>query len=610
MDTFSRRRYVITGIILLAGLVFVIKLFQLQILNPVYKQSATDNVLRKVIQYPSRGLIYDRNGELLVYDKASYDLLVTPREVGNFDTLLLCNLLSLEKSDLAGRIRVAREYSSYKPSIIFKQIPSERYAFLQEQLHKFRGFYTQTRTLREYPKQIAAHVLGYVGEVSNEDIKEDNYYQPGDYKGISGIEKTYENELRGEKGVKYFLVDVHNRIKGSYRDGRNDITAEAGKNIVCSIDASLQDYIELLMKKKKGAVVAIEPLSGEILAMASAPGYDPNLLVGRSRGRNFSLLQADTLIPIFNRPLMAQYPPGSTFKMVHALIALQEEVITPETLFNCDYGYHVGSYTMKCHHNQDFDLEGAISHSCNSYFCFVFRGILEKEVFGSVRNGYDIWREYVLSFGFGRKLDADFTNEQKGLVPTSEYYENNVFMGSRWRVLPINSLSIGQGELGVTPLQMANYAAILANRGFYYIPHIVKNIEGQEGLEPQFNEKNYAIINEEHFEHVINGMQKVFEPGGTAYRSRVDGLTMCGKTGTAENPHGSDHSVFIVFAPRENPRIAVSVYVENGIEGSVYAAPIASLIVEKYLNGSIADSRKWIERNMLQANLLNAIQKE
>ncbi|NQU84707.1 MAG: penicillin-binding protein 2 [Mariniphaga sp.] len=605
MDTLTRRRYVIIGLFILVGLIFIIRLFDLQVLSPDYKQSATNNVMRKVVQYPSRGLIYDRNGELLVYDKASYDLLVTPREVRKFDTLLLCRLLEIEKADMEIRLETARKYSTYKPSIIVKQITPESYAFLQEQLHKFHGFYTQTRTLREYPKNIAAHVLGYVGEVSGDLINKDNYYLSGDYTGISGIENSYEKELRGEKGVQYFLVDVHSRIKGSYRDGRIDVAAKTGKNLRSSIDSKLQEYIETLMQNKLGSVVAIEPSTGEVLAMVSVPGYDPNLLVGRERGQNFSVLRSDTLQPIFNRSLMAKYPPGSTFKMVHALIALQEGVITPETIFSCDFGYHVGGYSMGCHHDQDFDLDGGISHSCNSYFSHVFKEILEKPEFGGVRNGYDIWREYTLSFGFGRNLETDFYSVEEGFVPTSDYYEENVYKRSRWRVLPINSLAIGQGELGTTPLQMANYAAILANRGFYYIPHIIKKIGDDEAIDERFKEKQHAIINEEHFEKVINGMQQVFEPGGTAYLSRVNGITICGKTGTAQNPHGEDHSVFTAFAPRENPQIALSVYVEYGDEGSMYAAPISSLIIEKYMNDSISTSRKWIEERMINAILLD-----
>jgi len=605
VDAYKRRRYVILGFIIVTGVIFIARFFQLQVLSPDYKQSATDNVLRKIIQYPSRGLIYDRNGKLLVYDKASYDLLVTPRETQDFDTTLLCRLLEIEKPQLTEKLEAARKYSMYKPSTIVKQITQEQYAYLQEQMHKFQGFYTQTRTLREYPLNSAAHVLGYVGEVSTGMISRDDYYQAGDYAGISGIEKSYEKELRGQKGVQYFLVDVHSQIKGSYRDGRNDMAPQTGKNLVCTLDSDLQNYVETIMQNKKGAVVAIEPATGEVLAMASMPDYDPGLLVGRKRGHNFSLLQSDTLQPIFNRALMAQYPPGSTFKMAQALIGLQEGVITPETTFRCNYGYHMGNYHMACHHNQDFQLVGAIAQSCNAYFAQVFKKILEKPEFGNVKTGFEVWYEYITSFGFGQILGTDFHNEQKGFIPTSAYYETHVFKGVPWRVLWIMSLSIGQGELGITPLQMANYASILANRGFYYIPHMVQKIGDQETIDPKFNEKQYAVINEEYFDVVLDGMQKVFEPQGTAYWTSIDGITMCGKTGTAQNPHGEDHSVFIAFAPRENPQIALSVYVENGGGGSQYAAPIASLIIEKYLTDTVSRRRRWIEERMFDANLLN-----
>jgi penicillin-binding protein 2 len=607
VDTLSRRRYIITGVLVLVVLIFIIRLFHLQVLSPVYKQSATDNVLRKIIQYPSRGLIYDRHKELLVYEKASYDLLVTPREVERFDTLLLCSLLEIEKEDLINRMKEAKDYSNYKPSIIVKQISLEKYAYLQEQLHKFQGFYIQPRTLREYPRKIAAHLLGYIGEVSNDLINQDSYYQSGDYIGISGIEKSYEKELRGEKGIKNFLVDVHSRVKGSYKEGREDVSAKSGKNLTITIDASLQSYAELLMQNKKGAVVAIEPSTGEVLVMLSAPGYDPNLLVGRARGQNYSLLQADPLQPIFDRSLMAQYPPGSTFKMAQALIALQEGVITPATRYTCHLGYRAGDYYMKCHHNGDFDLVGAISHSCNAYFTYVYKDILEDSGFGNVRKAYDAWRDYILSFGLGRKLGTDLYYEKEGFVPTSDYYEQNKFKGSRWRELPINSVAIGQGELALTPLQMANYVSVLANRGYYCIPHVVKEIGGETSIDPRFKVQHDVPIDRRYFENVIDGMEQVFE-NGTGTKSRIEGLKMCGKTGTAENPHGIAHSVFVLFAPRDNPKIAISVYVENGIEGAVYAGPIASLITEKYLNDSISSSRKWLEESMLKANLIGSEQ--
>ncbi len=605
MDLLARRRYVIGGFILIVGVIFIVKLFNLQVLSTTYKQYATNNVVRKIVQYPSRGLIYDRNGELLVINKAAYDLLITPREVSVFDTTTLCNILKIKKTELEEKIRDAKEYSNYKPYIIVKQISPETYAFLQEQMYKYPGFYIQPRTLREYPRKIASHVLGYVGEVDDQALQNDKYYQVGDYTGISGIERAYENLLRGEKGVKYFLVDVHNRVKGSYNNGRSDVLSHLGKDITSTLDADLQEYAEQLLKNKKGSVVAIEPSTGEVLALVSAPNFDPNLLVGRERSSNYFKLSADTLQPMFNRALMARYPPGSTFKMVNALIALNERVISPYTQFTCAHGYHVGSFTQRCHHNQAFRLTGSIAQSCNAYYCYVFRYILEKPLFEGVRNGYDVWREKVLSFGFGKKLGTDLANEAAGFVPTSEYYEKNVFKGSRWRALPIISLAIGQGELGITPLQMANYASILANRGYYYTPHVVKNIEGQNGIGPRFLEKHTTLIDDEHFEKVLDGMERVMEPPGTGWHSKIPGIRMCGKTGSVQNPPYIAHSVFMGFAPRENPQIAISVYIENGEEGSYYAAPIASLLVEKYINGSISQRRKVLEKRMMEAELLN-----
>lgn len=605
MDINSNRKNLVIAIFIIVGVVYLVRLFYLQVVDDTYKQYATNNVLRKVVQYPARGLIYDRNGELLVYNKAAYDLLVTPREVKAFDTLKFCNLLDITIEDFRQRLKEARDYSPFKPSVIVKQISPEKYAVLQEQLYKVRGFYVQSRTLREYPRPMAAHLLGYVGEVTRDMIEANPYYQSGDYIGISGIERSYENELRGKKGVKYYMVDVHNRIQGSYLQGEADTMAQIGKNLITTLDADLQQYAESLLVNKRGSVVAIEPATGEILVFANSPDYDPNLLVGRERGVNYMKLVSDPLKPLFNRALMAQYPPGSTFKMANALVALQEGVITPKTQFYCAHGYYSGNFRVGCHHDQSFDLVPSISRSCNAYYVYVFRAILENRKYRDVREAYNAWREYMLKFGFGRTLETDFVHELKGLVPTSDYYERFVFRGSRWRALPIVSLSIGQGEIGITPLQLANYAAILANRGYYYIPHMVKAIEGQE-IHPRFRQPVNAGIDREHYDLVIEGMYQVME-SGTGAMSRIPGIAVCGKTGTAQNPHGADHSVFMAFAPKDDPKIAVSVYIENGIWGSTYAAPIASLIIEKYLNDSISPNRTWLESNMLKANLMNPL---
>lgn len=603
MNGFSKRSYVIIAIFLVIALVYLLKLFRLQVLDATYKQFATRNVLRELVQYPARGLIFDRNGKLLVYNKAAYDLLITPREVTKFDTTYLCNLLELTREELDARIKEAREYSPYKSSILVKQISPEIHAILQEKLYKFRGFQTQSRTLREYSYPNAAHVLGYVGEVSQDDIERDKYYGMGDYIGKSGIENSYEAELRGSKGIKKFLVDVHNRIKGSYLGGQEDLPAKIGSNIVTTLDIELQRYAEELMQNKKGSVVAIEPSTGQILALASVPTYNPSLLVGRVRGKNFSMLIADTLKPIFNRALLAQYPPGSTFKVLNALVALQENTITTKTTFSCS---GPASLPIRCTHNHitPLNVKYAIRESCNSFFWNTFKSILSKP--GRADEGYNMWRDHVLKFGIGRKLGTDLIIENEGFVPEESYY-NRYYGENRWNALTVRSLAIGQGELGVTPLQLANYCASVANRGYYYIPHIIKEIEGGS-IDSRFETKNYVGIDTAYFDQVIQGMQMVVEETNSGvYYMRIPGIEMCGKTGTAENPHGKDHSIFMAFAPKDDPKIAISVYVENVGFGATWAAPIASLLVEKYLTDTISDRRKLIEKRMLDADFINPV---
>ena len=600
MNNFSKRSYLIIAVFAVVSLIYLVRLFGLQVLDPAYKQFATNNVLREVVQYPARGLIYDRNGNLLVINKPAYDLLITPKEVGVFDTTYLCSLLDISKEDLEAKIDEAKKYSWFKPSIIVKQISPENYAILQEQLYKFSGFHTQSRTLREYETKAASHVLGYVGEVTSNDIKNDSYYSIGDYIGVSGIEETYEKQLRGTKGIKKVLVDVHNRIQGSYLNGEEDIPSQIGKNLKSSLDLDLQLYAEQLLKNKKGSVVAIEPSTGEILTMVSAPTYDPRLLVGRDRGKNFSGLLADTLEPLFNRALMAEYPPGSTFKILNALVALQEQVINLNTLFTCD---GPASLPIKCTHNHISPLGviDAIRESCNPFFWNTFRAIMNK--YDTPAESFNAWRSYATDFGFGQKISPDFSVAETGNVPTAEYYDG-IYGKGHWNAMTVRSLAIGQGELGITPLQLANYCSIIANRGYYYVPHVVKEIEGEE-INPMYTNKVVTKISNEYFEPVIQGMQMVVENTSTSVYMRIPGIEMCGKTGTAQNPQGADNSVFMAFAPRENPKIAISVYVENSGYGATYAAPIASLLVEKYLTGKISASREWIETRMLQTNLIN-----
>ncbi|MCT4614256.1 MAG: penicillin-binding protein 2 [Marinifilaceae bacterium] len=605
MQSFSTRKYVIIGCFIAIALTFTIRLLNLQIIDKTYRISAENNSQHSVTQYPARGLIYDRHGNILVQNQAAYDLRLTPKQLKSFDTLALCQLIGIDKEILIKKIKKAKAYSYRKSSIILKHLSSKRYAFLQEKLYKFPGFYVQARTLRKYPEHCAAHTLGYLNEVSKRHLK-DKYYKPGDYIGYSGIEKSYEEELRGKKGRKVFWVDVYNRIKGSYKDGRYDTEAKKGEDIISTIDINLQKYGEKIMANKKGGIVAIEPSTGEILAKVSSPGYDPEMFVGRSLGKNYMKLQKDSLNPLFDRTLMAQYPPGSIFKLVQALIGLQEEVITPKTYFECYNGYHVGRFTMGCHsHHTPLSLVSAIQQSCNSYFAYNFRYILENPKFNSITKGYSEWRKYVKNFGFAQKLGSDLPHELAGNVPDTSYYQRKL-RRKKFRSLNIISLSIGQGELLITPLQMANMTAAIANKGYFYTPHIIKAFKSGKKIPEKFLKKNYTGIDSSHFNVVHEGMEKVITggEGSTGTLAVVPDIRVCGKTGTVQNPHGDDHSVFVAFAPRENPKIALIVYVENGVWGSRYGAPIAGLMIEKYIRGYISESKKAIEKRMLDANLL------
>lgn len=599
-DAFINRKYVVIALIVLAALTLVIKLFRIQIIEDKYRLSAENNVLRYVTQYPARGLIFDRNGKLIVFNQAAYDLMVVPAQTQAFDTAELCGTLGITKEIFRERMRAAISYSRRAPSILIKQISAETYARLQEKMFMYPGYYVQTRTLRKYSKPIGAHILGYVSEVDENIIKNNPYYKPGDYIGTLGIEESYENELRGKKGVKIYLVDVYSRIKGSYENGQMDTVAVHGKDIASTIDMDLQEYAEKLMKNKSGSIVAIEPETGEILTLVSSPNYDPSLLVGRIRSENFAKLQADTLKPIFNRALMASYPPGSTFKPINGLIGLQEKVIVPSTTFGCSNGY----LFVACHtHNSPLDLAGAVKNSCNSYFCQTFRRILDNPGYLSVSAAYEKWRGYLDQFGFGRTLGTDFSNELKGFVPLLSYYDR--FYGKdKLKSLNIISLAIGQGEIGTTPLQMANMTAAIANRGFYFSPHIIKSIGGEADSSRGFSIKHRIEIDSVNFEYLIEGMAQAVNggAGATATIAAINGITVCGKTGTAQNPHGKDHSIFVAFAPRENPKIAIAVYVENAGFGATHAAPVASLIMEKYLKGKVTNT--YLEQYVTNLDLM------
>jgi len=591
--------------VMAVALVLIVRLFYIQIIDPSYKLSAENNSKRIDTIYPARGLIYDRDKVLMVYNQPAYDLMIAPFELKQFDSLNLCKILNISIEQLRNGIARAK-IPKYRRDPFIKQLSPETYALLQEKIYQFPGFYVRSRTLRKYSKEIGAHLLGYVGEVDEKIIEKNPYYVMGDYIGISGVEGYYEEMLRGEKGQKVLLVDVHGIVKGPYQGGRYDKDARVGRNLICTIDSRLQEYGEKLMKNYKGAIVAIEPSTGEILTLISAPTYNPSLLVGRSRSDNYSKLERDSLEPLFNRALMANYPPGSTFKPINALIALQEKVINTETSFSCSQGYYAKGVSVGCHvHNSPLKLLGGIQNSCNAYFCNVFRRILDDPKYASTTDAYNNWRSYVISFGLGNKLNSDFTNELRGFIAPSSYFDR-YYGEHRWSSLTVISLAIGQGEVLITPLQMANMAAAIANRGYYYIPHVVKKIEGIDTIDRRFTRKHVINIDTTNFEIVVEGMNLAVNggPGSTAGIARLNNIVVCGKTGTAQNPHGEDHSVFIAFAPKDDPKIAISVYVEHGKWGASFAAPIASLMIEKYLTDSIAPNRKWVENRILNSSLL------
>ena len=600
MKKYENRTYIIGGFFGLIILIFIIRLFSIQVIDDSFKTSSENNVIRKQTDYPRRGLIYDRNKELIVYNEAAYDLMITPKQAISLDTALICSLLEIDTLNLIKRIEKARNYSIYKASVFMKQISVETYTKLQENMFLMPGFFVQTRSLRKYPYSTASHLLGYVGEVNQRIVKSNPYYNEGDYIGVSGIEKAYEDKLRGQKGIKLLLKDVHNNIKGSFNDGKFDIKSKPGKDLQSSIDIFLQNYGESLMKNKRGSIVALEPSSGEILCLVSSPNYDPNILVGRKRSENYLILNKDTINkPLFNRAALAQYPPGSTFKLINALIGLQEKVIYSGSKFNCDEGYVYGEEKrkMKCHpHRSPLNLIESISNSCNAYFCNVYKAIIEK--YPNTYEGYDVWRNYVTSFGLGNWLNNDLPTGQKGFVPTPNFYDR-IYGKNRWKSLTNLSLSIGQDALLTTPIQMANMTAAIANRGYYYTPHIIKSIEN-DSIDDRFRKPISTMIDSSLFEIVIKGMQKVVEDEelGTSNIAKMENITVCGKTGTAQNPHGEDHSIFIGFAPKNNPKIALAVYVENGGWGSTWAVPIASLIIEKYLNDTI--QRDWLEKKIIE----------
>ncbi len=606
MDVFSKRKYLVIGLFSLTALIIVVRLFYIQVIDSSYKISAATNVLRREINYPARGVIYDRNGKLMVFNQAAYDVLITPREVKAFDTLAFCSIVGVAKEELINEIIKAKNFSRYKPSPIIKQLSSQTYAVLQEQLFKYPGFYIQARTLRQYPAKIAAHVLGYVGEVDQKAIDANKYYENGDYIGRSGIERAYENELRGVKGISYKMVDVHQMIKGSFEQGRLDTAAVIGKNLISTLNADLQGYGEQLLSGKVGSIVAIEPSTGEILVLASSPTFDPGLFVGRERGRNYAKLLNDPNKPMLNRAITSSYPPGSTFKIANALIGLKDGVLQT-VRYSCN---GPASTPIVCTHNHEtpLGLISAIRESCNSFFWQAFRS--EINHYSTPTEGLEAFRNSLLEMGIGRKIGGDLYAENSGNAPSVSYYDKIYGQGG-WNSMTIRSLSIGQGELLVTPLQLSNMVSLIANRGYYIAPHLVRSIQEYDGTQDTLHYDKHTIdAGRDNYEMIVEGMEQVVESGTARVSAKIDSLIICGKTGTIQNPHGEAHSAFVAFAPKINPKIAIAVYIENGVWGARYAAPIASLIIEKYLKGRIASRRQHFEDAMINSNLISTMKLE
>ena len=605
--TLEKRKYVIGGFISVIVIIFLIRLFNLQVSDGTYKENAESNAFFRKVLYPSRGLIYDRNGCLVVLNQPEYDVMLIPKDLGGqFDTLGLCEVLNISKEELMEKwadMKNPRKnpgYSAYTPQKLMSHLSQEDYGRLQEKLYLFPGFYVQKRNVREYATHSAANILGNIREVNAKDVENDRYYRSGDYTGDLGVEKSYEPFLRGVKGVEILMKDALGRIKGKYEDGVHDVIPVAGRDLTLGIDMDLQEYGERLMQGKIGAIVAIEPQTGEILCMVSSPTYDPSLLVGSGRGKNYATLVADKYKPLYDRALQGAYPPGSTFKPTQGLIFLQEGTITPATSYPCYHGY-VNGLRVGCHsHGSPIPLKPAIATSCNAYFCWGFKNFVDRR--GSTPTAqFEKWKNYMVEMGYGYRLGVDLPSESRGFIPNPEFYSKS-FRGRNWSANSIISVSIGQGEVLATPLQIANLAATIANRGWFITPHVVKEVSDTV-IDAKYREKRRPSIKKEYYEQIAEGMRMAVT-GGTCRLANLPGLEVCGKTGTAQNPHGKDHSAFMGFAPLSNPRIAVAVYVENAGFGATYGVPIGSLIIEKYLNGSIAPERQYLEERMFNSNTI------
>ncbi len=602
----EKRKYVIGGFTVIIALIYLIQLFNIQLNDDKYKDYADNNAFLKKTVYPSRGLIFDRNGELIVFNQPAYDVMMIPRDVQPFDTLDFCNTLSITREQFDRRLADMKNgagYSSYTPQTLITHLSAQDYGRLQEKLYRFPGFFIQKRILRQYNHKTAANVLGNIREVSPADIERDPYYQRGDYCGDLGIEKSYDTALRGIKGTEILIRDAHGRIQGRYQDGAFDVAPISGKNLKLSIDLELQQYAESLMVNKIGAVVAIEPKTGEILCMVSSPTYDPTLLVGRQRGNNYQALVNDKYKPLYDRALMAAFPPGSTFKPGQGLILLQENIVNLSTAYPCYHGFISGGLKVGCHgHGSPIPLKPALQTSCNAYFCWGFKGLIDKRSkYGNPANAFEVWKNHLVSMGYGYRLGVDLPSEGRGFLPNAKYY-NKIYGEGRWSANTIISVSIGQGEVLATPLQIANLSATIANRGWFITPHVVKEIQDST-LDSLYTTRRYPTIDRRHYVDVAEGMRMAVT-GGTCRLANLPDIEVCGKTGTAQNPHGKDHSAFIGFAPYNDPQIAVCVYVENAGFGAAYGVPIGSLVIEKYLKREIAPERKYLEQRMLESNTI------
>lgn len=591
---FDNRRFVIGGVAIFIVTVYIIRLFILQIMSDDYKKNADSNAFLKKTEYPSRGIISDRHGKLMVYNQPAYDIMVVMNEAeGRLDTAEFCATLGMARSEFDRRMATIKDrsknpgYSRFTEQLFISQLGDKDFGAFQEKMFRFPGFYTQKRSIRQYQYSCAAHILGDIAEVSPADIEEDDYYQPGDYIGKLGVERQYEKQLRGEKGMQILLRDAHGRIQGKYQDGRFDRRPVPGKNLTLSIDLDLQMLAERLLEGKIGSIVAIEPSTGEVLCMASSPSYDPRMMVGRGRSKNHVMLSRDVWKPLLNRSIMGQYPPGSTFKTTQALTYLSEGIIYPSTMFPCHHGFYCRGLHVGCHgHASPINLVNAISTSCNGYFCWgLYYMIGNRRKYKTVQDAMNRWRDYMVSMGFGYKLGIDLPGEKRGLIPNAGFYDK-AYHGS-WNGLTVISISIGQGEVTLTPLQIANLGATIANRGYYYVPHVVRKVEG-EPLDTAFSRPHHTMATRRAYETVVAGMRSSALKGTCRLLGHYP-FEACGKTGTAQN-RGHDHSVFMGFAPMNSPKIAVAVYVENGGWGADYGVPIGGLIMEQYINGKLSDS--------------------